>query len=152
MLKFIKKQMNKDGFTLVELIIVIAVMAILAAIVVPKMAGITESFKIKADERVGDSIAREIEAKILTGITLGNSSGLASLELSDSSVAKPKQKGAGLDFYYIYTVAVDAVAAGPGGVPAAVAAVPGKVEVFVSTAVNGTKTSVVTRDNVSKIE
>ncbi len=69
MIKFIQKKMNKKGFTLVELIIVIAVMAILAAIVVPRMSGITQSFKVKADERVCDTLAREIEVSIQAGNT-----------------------------------------------------------------------------------
>lgn len=67
MIKFIQKQLNKDGFTLVELIIVIAVMAILASIVVPRMAGITTSFKEKADERVCEQLARAIEVKVQIG-------------------------------------------------------------------------------------
>lgn len=69
MLKMIQKKMNKRGFTLVELIIVIAVMAILAAIVVPRMGGITNSFRTNADERLCDQYAREIEVQIQTGNT-----------------------------------------------------------------------------------
>lgn len=68
MIKMIQKNMNKKGFTLVELIIVIAVMAILAAIVIPRMAGVTDSFKVKADERVAATIAREIQVMVQTGI------------------------------------------------------------------------------------
>jgi|LGOV01.1.fsa_nt_gb type IV pilus assembly protein PilA len=67
MIKMIQKNMNKKGFTLVELIIVIAVMAILAAIVVPRMSGITTTFKKNADERVCANYAREIEVSIQSG-------------------------------------------------------------------------------------
>ncbi|MBN2797029.1 MAG: type II secretion system protein [Clostridia bacterium] len=62
--------MNKKGFTLVELIIVIAVMAILAAIVIPRMTGITQSFKEKADERVCENYARELEIMYQMGETV----------------------------------------------------------------------------------
>jgi len=85
MIKTIQKNMNKKGFTLVELIIVIAVMAILAAIVVPRMSGITNSFKVRAAERTCATIAREIEVRIQNGsiddssnITLTNVSGVVS--------------------------------------------------------------------------
>lgn len=67
MIKFIQKQRNKDGFTMVELIIVIAVMAILAAIVVPRMGGIIDSFKDKADERICANYARELQLRIELG-------------------------------------------------------------------------------------
>ncbi len=63
-----KNILNKKGFTLVELIIVIAVMAILAAIVIPRMSGITTTFKEKADERVAAQIAREVQVMIQTGV------------------------------------------------------------------------------------
>lgn len=66
-MNFIQKKMNKKGFTLVELIIVIAVMAILAAIVIPRMGGITQSFKVKADERVAEQLARSIETQVQIG-------------------------------------------------------------------------------------
>lgn len=67
MIRMIQKNMNKKGFTLVELIIVIAVMAILAAIVVPRMTGITESFKEKADLRYCEMVAREVQVQIQIG-------------------------------------------------------------------------------------
>lgn len=67
MLNKIRKNMNKKGFTLVELIIVLAVMAILAAIVVPRMTGVTNSFKVRADERTAAALGRELELRIQTG-------------------------------------------------------------------------------------
>lgn len=52
MLKALTTKLNqkkKKGFTLIELIIVIAIIAILAAIAIPKFSSITKSANVKAD-------------------------------------------------------------------------------------------------------
>ncbi|WP_099190664.1 type II secretion system protein [Tepidibacter mesophilus] len=50
MIKAIKKRLkNKKGFTLVELIVVIAILGILAAIMVPKFTGFNTKAKQQAD-------------------------------------------------------------------------------------------------------
>lgn len=47
---------NKKGFTLVELIIVIAIIAILAAIAIPKFGQISKNANIKADIATGKNL------------------------------------------------------------------------------------------------
>ena len=54
-----KKTSNK-GFTLVELIIVIAILAIIVMIAGPKLAGIRESSAVKADKISASEIAKTI--------------------------------------------------------------------------------------------
>ena len=51
---------NKKGFTLVELVIVVAVMAVLVAVAIPTVGSIVDT----AEEAVADSNARTIESVI----------------------------------------------------------------------------------------
>lgn len=67
MFNFIKKKMNKKGFTLVELLVVIAVLGIIAGIAIPRMSGITDSFKTKADQQTATNLARLTEVRIQIG-------------------------------------------------------------------------------------
>jgi type IV pilus assembly protein PilA len=50
MFKFIRKRLNKKGFTLVELIFVIAILGILSAIAVPRISGFRHKAKDVANE------------------------------------------------------------------------------------------------------
>lgn len=59
------KLKNKKGFTLVELLIVIAVLGIIAAIAVPRFAGVLGSVRGSADVRAAELFAKEIEAEFM---------------------------------------------------------------------------------------
>lgn len=52
---------NKKGFTLIELIVVLAVLAIIMAIAVPRFTGVREQAKIDADMATLASIAKLAE-------------------------------------------------------------------------------------------
>lgn len=59
------KLRNKKGFTLVELLIVIAVLGIIAAIAVPRFTGVLSGVKDKADVRAAELFAKEVEAEFM---------------------------------------------------------------------------------------
>lgn len=60
-----KKFKDKKGFTLVELLIVIAVLGIIAAIAVPRFTGVLSGVKSKADLRAAELWVKEIEAEFM---------------------------------------------------------------------------------------
>jgi len=91
-----RKVFNKKGFTLVELLIVIAVLGIIAGIGVTSMGGVTNTFKQKADIETARQIASQIEyhyqAGNLTGATDND-------DIDDYVTSYPKpQTGAAFNF------------------------------------------------------
>ncbi|QXM05994.1 prepilin-type N-terminal cleavage/methylation domain-containing protein [Crassaminicella indica] len=58
--KINKRLKNRKGFTLVELIVVIAVLGILASIAVPKFGGFTDKAKNAADEQLKAIIEKSV--------------------------------------------------------------------------------------------
>lgn len=66
------KKSNKKGFTLVELIVVIAIMAILAAVLVPTVTSKVKEAKKSAAESDAQSIAKSLSlgiAEAVDGVT-----------------------------------------------------------------------------------
>lgn len=92
------KKNNKKGFTLVELVIVVAVMAILVAVAIPTVASITNS----AQDSVDGSNARTIESIIkLREAELSNSgTALTISEVEDAIEDAKLGIDAGKVYYY----------------------------------------------------
>ena len=66
MLRIISNLKNKRGFTLIELIVVLAVLAIILAIAIPRFVTIQDESRIKADVATAEQIikaARLMEAR-----------------------------------------------------------------------------------------
>lgn len=104
MIKNTNNKKKKKGFTLIELIIVIAIIAILAAIAIPKFGEVRKNANVKSDVANAKTIANAVTALIAedkltvptsTDLTINNSQDATptdadKIELYLQSVPTPK--------------------------------------------------------------
>ncbi len=100
---------NKKGFSLVELLIVIAIMGVLAAIAFSMFSGVFTNATKKADQRQGDNIAKALTAYIVDN----NDGNLAKAKsvTTDGLPASPTDKD--LILFLMQTHVIDGMDSGP---------------------------------------
>lgn len=55
------KQKNKSGFTLIEMLIVLVVVALLMAIIIPNIAGQRDRINVQATQNIADIVSNQVE-------------------------------------------------------------------------------------------
>ena len=70
-------KMNKKGFTLIEMLVVIAIIAVLVAIVIPVVGNSTEKAREAADAANVRSAIAEVTTSALTGTPAGKTVSLS---------------------------------------------------------------------------
>lgn len=96
MLKWINKKRDQKGFTLIELVVVIAILGILMALAVPRFSGFTSQAKMSTDKASAATIAKAIDLYIASNSStnIPTPKDLVEADLIDAKTLVPKYKDA----------------------------------------------------------
>ncbi|RDU21850.1 type II secretion system protein [Anaerosacchariphilus polymeriproducens] len=86
--ELVKRRKNNKGFSLVELIIVIAIMAVLVGVLAPQFIKYVNNSKVSTDIKNGQEIASAISAGMADGVIKTNVDTAAECSTLDESVRK----------------------------------------------------------------
>lgn len=94
------KKLNKKGFTIVELVIVIAVIAILAAVMIPTFSGIIEKAKKSAAQQEAAALWQETYALDLSDGELDGLDNTAAITTVSGKTVTYSVTGGDISFSY----------------------------------------------------
>ncbi|MBQ9391640.1 MAG: prepilin-type N-terminal cleavage/methylation domain-containing protein [Lachnospiraceae bacterium] len=100
-----KKQKNNKGFSLVELIVVIAIMVVLVAVLAPVFSKYIESSRRSTDVQNANSIAESVVADVADGQKFSGATKVVSgtpSAIKDNIQTKGDAVGSKKDFYFEY--------------------------------------------------
>lgn len=109
MLKKLNKRLGKKGFTLIELIVVLAILGVILSIAIPQYSGVQESSKVKADNATVEMI---LDTAYLMEVNEGLDAGGAAPGTGSLDVSSEGLKSTGGT---IYMEPVGAPQSNPGG-------------------------------------
>lgn len=90
--------MKRSGFTMIELIFVIVILGILAAVAIPKLAATRDDAKIATKVQEGTAVVSEIGAYYTAQGTFRKLSDMTNVQLSTQATAPDNTNGGALDF------------------------------------------------------
>jgi type IV pilus assembly protein PilA len=88
MLNWINRKMKRKGFTLIELVIVIAILGILIAIAVPRLTGFRDNAVDMADKATMETIAKAAELYVASNDAVKPTDNNPGIKIKDLVSAK----------------------------------------------------------------